>query len=133
MRTLLGVVVGLVSGYIVVIVFELTNSILFLQQGAINPMDMSPEQMAELVANMPAASFGVLVLGWFAGAFVGSWVAGRVARTGKRTAGYLVAALLLLATAINFVSFTHPLWVMIAGPILVLLGGFYGSKAGAKV
>lgn len=110
----------------------MANSFLFLPKGAINAMDMSPEQMAELVANMPTAAFGVLVLGWFTGAFVGSWVAGRVARNGKPTTGYIVVSFLLVATVINFVSFAHPLWVMIADPILVLAGGFFGSKAGAK-
>ena len=65
------------------------------------------------------------VIGWFLGAIAGSWVAVRV--SGERWAGWAIAACVLAATILNLVLITHPLWMIVAGVIAPLLGGWVGQ------
>ncbi len=65
------------------------------------------------------------VIAWFLGGVTGSWVAMRI--SGERWTGWAIAALVLAATAFNFALITHPLWMMIAGALAPLLGGWVGQ------
>lgn len=127
MRKLIGVIAGIITGYVVVVAVEFANSLMFVPQG-IDPTN--EEQMLNVVAGFPAAAFLILLLGWFLGALVGAWVAGRVGRS--RLSGYIVAIFFLLATVSNFFFLPHPLWVMGTGVVLTLLGGFVGARAGKQ-
>ena len=66
------------------------------------------------------------VIGWFLGAIAGSWVAVRV--SGERWTGWAIAACVLAATVLNLVLITHPLWMIIAGVLAPLLGGWVGDR-----
>jgi hypothetical protein len=65
------------------------------------------------------------VIGWFLGAMAGAWVADRI--SGERWTGWAIVALVIAATVLNFAMITHPLWMMIAGPIAAILGGWIGQ------
>jgi hypothetical protein len=61
----------------------------------------------------------VVVVGWALAAFVGAWVAARIAR--HRRAAALVIGLLVLAGVIaNIAMIPHPLWMTVAGLALPL-------------
>ena len=62
------------------------------------------------------------VIGWFLGALAGSWVAARI--SGERLTGWAIAALVLAAAILNFALITHPLWMMAAGVVAPILGGW---------
>ena len=65
------------------------------------------------------------VIGWFLGAAAGAWVAVRV--SGLRWPGWAIAACVLAATILNLALITHPIWVIVAGVIAPLLGGWLGQ------
>jgi hypothetical protein len=70
------------------------------------------------------------VIGWFLGALIGAWLAVRISR--KAWTGWAIAALVLAATIFNFVLIKHPTWVLIAGAIAPLLGGWIGRGLGSR-
>ena len=65
------------------------------------------------------------VIGWFLGAIAGTWVAVRV--SGERWPGWAIAACVLAATILNLALITHPVWVIVAGVLAPLLGGWVGQ------
>jgi hypothetical protein len=66
------------------------------------------------------------VIGWFLGAVAGSWVAVRV--SGERWLSWAVAVCVLAATILNLALITHPTWVIVAGIIAPVLGGWLGQR-----
>jgi hypothetical protein len=65
------------------------------------------------------------VIGYFLGAAAGAWVAVRV--SGVRWPGWAIALCVLAATILNLALITHPIWVIVAGVIAPLLGGWLGQ------
>jgi hypothetical protein len=76
--------------------------------------------------SLPVANLIWPVIGWFLGALAGSWVAVRI--SGHRWTGWAIVALVLAATIFNFALITHPLWMMIAGVLAPILGGWVGQS-----
>ncbi len=75
--------------------------------------------------SLPAENLIWPVSGWFLGALSGAWVAVRI--SGERWTGWAIVVLVIAATVLNFAMITHPLWMMIAGPIASVLGGWIGQ------
>lgn len=75
--------------------------------------------------SLPVENLMGPVVGWFLGAMAGSWVAVRI--SGERWTGWAIVVLVLAATVLNFALITHPLWMMIAGPVAAILGGWIGE------
>ena len=75
--------------------------------------------------SMPFENLIWPVIAWFLGALAGSWVAIRI--SGERWTGWTIAAFVLAATIFNFALITHPLWMMIAGVVAPILGGWIGQ------
>lgn len=86
--------------------------------------------MSAYVASLPAAAFAQLVAGWFLGALLGVGVTR--ALTPVAFAPAAIAAMQVFGVCSNFFAFSHPLWVMIAGPILSLAGSAIGWFVGRR-
>ena len=75
--------------------------------------------------SLPVANLIWPVIGWFLGALSGAWVAVRI--SGERWTGWTIVILVIAAGLLNFALITHPLWMMVAGPLAALLGGWLGQ------
>jgi len=65
-------------------------------------------------------------IGWFLGALAGSWVAMRA--SGERWPAWVVAGCVLAATIFNLVLIRHPMWMIVAGVLAPLVGGWLGQQ-----
>jgi hypothetical protein len=130
LRTVLSVIAGIVVAFAVV----LASDALFhaLAPSAPPPADTSNrEAMRAYVASQPVGVLIAVLAGWALAAFAGSALAAHLARRGERP-GWIVTALFLLATAANFLMVPHPMWMVVAGVVLILAAGWAGSRAGAR-
>lgn len=120
LRSVLGVVAGIIAGSIIVFVVESLGHGLFPTPIAIDKTD--PEQMKRLVAVTPLGAKLFVVFGWFAGAFGGGIAALIVARRWAPVA-WVVAASFLGLSAMNFVAIPHPLWMQASAVVVCALAG----------
>jgi hypothetical protein len=91
------------------------------------PAGLDPSRVADAVAIaavMPPAAFGVVVVGWVLGAFVGSLLAVRLARGAGLLLAGGIAALVLAGIHSVLGTLPHPAWcgwVAVPGTVLAAL------------
>ena len=134
-RSILGVVVGLVVGMLVVGLVEALGMQVVPPPVGMNPSD--PASIAAAMTSMPVSAFLFLLAAWWLGAGVGSFTAGRIAKSGQRGPGLAVGAVLLAATLYNLWTIPHPVWVAVSGVLGIILVTWFASTpravpAGAK-
>ena len=126
MRNVLATIVGFIVAGITVHIFEslLGHNLFPLPEGA-DPTDM--EWIKNNMESIPTGSKIFVVMGHFMGIVVGMFVAGLISKTSLVPA-YIVAGIIILATA--FVTFGLPkeTWFVIAEVVAVITGFFIGKK-----
>jgi hypothetical protein len=116
-RTILGILAGLVVAWLAMTICEFASLSLHRPPAGLDLRD--PQALAAHIAAAPLSAMLVVVVGWALAAFVGAWVAARIAR--HRRAAALVIGLLVLAGVIaNIAMIPHPLWMTVAGLALPL-------------
>jgi hypothetical protein len=91
------------------------------------PAGLDPSRVADAVAiavAMPPAAFGVVVIGWVLGAFIGSLLAVRLARGAGLLMAAGIAALVLSGIYSVLTTLPHPAWcgwVAVPGTLLAAL------------
>jgi hypothetical protein len=113
-----GLAAGLAVAIFTIMFVEFIGNQLF-------PPPRGYDMSAGSALSLPVENLMGPVVGWFLGALAGSWVAVRI--SGERWTGWAIAVLVIAATVLNFAMITHPLWMMIAGPLAAILGGWIGE------
>lgn len=127
LKLILGVVVGVVVTMALVVAGEFALHAVFPM-----PMpDMTDKAALQtLMADAPMGAKVGLVVVYFIAAFGGAFVAAKVAA--RRMAGWISAGIMAALTVANFFMLPHPVWVVAASLALIVAGGWFGAKAGAK-
>jgi hypothetical protein len=114
-RWLLGVALGGVAAFVLVVAVELFSAVVHPF-----PSDFSgsEEAMCEHVANYPAWVLAVIVPMWSAVAWSATWVAGRI---GGLVAAVTIGVLLLAALALNLSMLPYPMWFKLVQPLMVMV------------
>jgi hypothetical protein len=60
--------------------------------------------------------------GWLIGTSVGAYVASRWSRTSSVVPGVIIGCFILFGALVSFLAFPHPLWMMLAGIAMPLVG-----------
>lgn len=124
-RTLLGIVLGMLAMWLTTFSVEFASHALYPPPPGLDPRD--PKAMEVILATSPKASLALLVLAWALGAFVGGWVAGRIARH-PRIAATCVALLVIFGVVGMIVMFPgHPRWVSTLGLLLPIPAALLGA------
>ena len=87
--------------------------------------------MRTYVSRQSPGTLIAIVAGWGLAAFAGSALAARLAGRGTWP-GWTVTGLFLLATAANFLMIPHPGWMILLAVVLILVGGWLGTRLFAK-
>src|SRR5205085_10744718 len=90
----------------------------------------NPESIARAMHNVPAAALIVVVIGWTAGALLGSWLAARIARS--VWPAVIVGALVVCGAVADMLTIPHPLWMWISSLVLVALVTLAGAGLGSR-
>jgi hypothetical protein len=128
MKIVIGVVTGAVVAFLCIYGIEIVGHTVYPLPAAIDLGD--PAQVERLMATMPAGAFAFVLVGWFAGALAGAWVADAIAKRGL--AGWIVALLVIAGGVATMIVIPHPLWMWAAGIGLPLVAAWLAQKL-AKV
>jgi hypothetical protein len=129
-RTILGMVVGLVTMWLTVTALEFLGLAMFPPPAGLNPQN--PEHLQMIIAASPLGALVMLVLAWAAGAFVGGWIAARIARHTRAAA--VAVALFVMAGVAGMVVLVpdHPRWVSTLGFLLPIPVALIAAKLAGR-
>jgi hypothetical protein len=115
LRSILAVVVGiLVMGITVAAVQWLGHSIFPLP-----PVDINDRAaMDAAIAAMPAMALGFVLIAYAFGTFLGAYTASTISLAHKRGVALTLAVVMLALIVLNFMSFTHPVWMVAIGVLI---------------
>ena len=122
-RKLGGVAAGLVIAMALIMLIETLGH-------QLSPPPAGYDMNAGSARALPVGNLLFPVLGWFVGTLAGASAALRISRT--RWTGWAVTAFVLLGAIANFAMITHPLWVMAAGIVAVVLAGWLAQRLGGR-
>lgn len=125
-RTLLGVLAGLATMFVVIMLVELLGAQVFPPPDGVDMRD--PQVLASAMAQMPLGALAMVVLAWVLGAFAGGWVAARVSVAHPRAAAAIVALAVVAGVVLMVLSFPHPLWMTVLGLVLPVPAALAGAR-----
>lgn len=125
-RTLLGVLAGLATMFVVIMLVELLGAQVFPPPDGVDMRD--PQVLASAMAQMPLGALAMVVVAWVLGAFAGGWVAARVSVAHPRAAAAIVALAVVAGVVLMVLSFPHPLWMTVLGLVLPVPAALAGAR-----
>lgn len=128
-RSIVGVLIGIVLAVFVVSAVEYLAYVLFPPPAGLDPRNA--EDMPQILAQMPVAAFLIVGLAWALAVFVGGWGAARIARRAPDTHIAIIAAVVLVGAIWNMLRLPHPAWFWVVAIVLILLGAL-GARRMAR-
>jgi hypothetical protein len=126
-RFLLAVLAGALASMVIVMSLELLGMVLFPLPEGINPFNEEQIRTALEEGKIPTGALVFVVTAWVCGAFAGSWLAARLALTGKMFAGWCIGTLIFLCSLMMLFELPHPLMMAIAALLLVPVASWWGT------
>ena len=93
-RWLLGVLLGLVAMFVVIMGVEYLGHALYPPPPGLNPLDTA--DLGAIMAQQPVAALSFIVAAWVLGTLAGGWIAARVSRRWPRSAAIVIALVVML-------------------------------------
>jgi hypothetical protein len=124
MRTVLGVLAGIVVAVLCVYLMEVVGHSVFPAPPDIDPYN--PAHAERLMAALPAGAFAFVLAGWVLGPLAGAWVANRIAR--QSLAGWIVAAFVICGGVYTMTTIPHPIWMWAAGIVLPIVAAWLAQR-----
>ncbi len=126
LRSLLGVIAGVVVMWLVVAGIEFASHLVYPPPAGLDPMQ--PADLEKILAASPAAALAMVVAAWTLGAFAGGWVAARIAHH-PRIAAVLVA-LGVMAGVAGMIAMMphHPAWMSALGLLLPIPAALVAAR-----
>lgn len=125
-RTLLAIVLGVLAGFLVVMLVQMLSMAMYPLPADVNPAD--PATMGDLFSRMPAGAIALVLVSHGLGAFAGGWVSAWRAPMRPILHGLVVGAIVLAAGVMNLRALPHPAWFVVADLALYLPCAFVGAK-----
>ena len=127
LRSILAVVVGLMAGFLIVVVGDMMSS-LFVTGAFAGDESKDAAAMRAYVESLPFAAFIVMLIGHTVGALVAGLLAAWIAGRARFMHSGLVGILFLVAGALNLwlIPF-HPLWFVVADVIVYVPAALIGA------
>lgn len=130
MRVVWAVVAGFLIAALISYAVEFINAQFWFPKDA-NWFSM--EDVKRVIPTLPPIAALPNIIGGIVGLYLGTRTAGRIARDGSPVPGYIVTGVYYIQGVIPQFYVEEPLWAIAVGSVVVLLVGYLGSKAGAKV
>ncbi|TDI72424.1 MAG: hypothetical protein E2O85_00525 [Bacteroidetes bacterium] len=128
MRRVLGVIAGLVTGFILVSLLEMLGHLIFPPPDGIEMMNR--EEIARVMDEIPLGGLISVAIAWFFGTLGAAFVATRVGQDSTMTSAYIIGGIEIGFGIFNFVVIPHPLWLIWTGLAAFVAGAYYGGKMG---
>jgi len=129
MRLVLGVIVGVVSGFVVIYAVEQVGHQIWPVATKLDLKDKAAA--AAFLAGMPVGGLLSVLAAWILGAYTGS-VVGLLAADRRRIAGVIPAAVIFAATVLVLFMLPHPLWMAVGGLGGIVAAGWLADRLFAR-
>lgn len=126
MRFFLAVLGGILTAIIVIYITETFSHVFYPMPRDINMEN--PESVRQMIQNLPAGAFIIIIIGWALGAFAGGAVSTLIINNCRPLAALTIGALLVLGGIINLMMFPHPIWMWIFGLAVNIPFAYLGFK-----
>jgi hypothetical protein len=130
-RSVLGILAGIVAGVVVVLLIEIPAWILHPVPPEIDLSDA--EALKAHATNAPFAAQLCVAIAWVAGPLIGSFVAAAIARWASFGHGMTITAVFLAFVVMSVRTFPHPGWMVLVGVIGPLAAGWIGSSLAERL
>jgi len=91
-----------------------------------------PAVRESIMIKAPVGALLIVLASYFVGTLVGAWVAARLSADAPLRQGYLIGALLVVASVMNLRAIPHPLWFIVANIAVVIVAAYVGARLGVK-
>ena len=129
LRSVLGVIIGIISGFVVIYALEHVGQLIWPVATELDLKDKAAA--AAFLAGMPIGGLLTVVIAWILGAYTGSMVA-LLMSDRRRIAGIIPAALIFAATVLVLFRLPHPLWMAVAGLGGIIAAGWLADRLFAR-
>jgi hypothetical protein len=126
-RTILGILAGMVAAWVVIMACQFGSAALYPPPPGLDLRQ--PDQLAAFIADAPATAMALVVASWVLGAFIGGWVAARIARAHPTFAALAIGLLVVVGVVANTAMIPHPLWMTVLGLVLPLPAAWLASRS----
>lgn len=123
-RSLLGVLAGLVLAMAVIFAVQSVGHAFFPPPPGLDPRDREAFEAA--VAAMPVMALIVVLIAYAIGTFAGAWLAATI--VGSPFIAFLVGGVLTLAGMSNVLAVPHPTWFIVCAVLVFLPSAWLGSR-----
>jgi uncharacterized protein YacL len=130
-RSILGVVAGMIVGGIVVGIVEIPGYFIHPPPPGLTMSDTAAASAH--FARAPLAALLLVALAWTLGPFVGAWLAGVIVRRAFVVHGLVIGAIFALLDISNLFAFPHPLWLAIVGIVAPFVAGWAGATVASRM
>ena len=127
LRKILGVIAGLASSVVVVLLVQTVGHVLFPPPADINLSD--PDVLAVSMDRIPVGSKLFVILAWFLGPLLGGILGGRLAKA--RWVSWILGGLTALGLVANAYAIAHPAWMLLVGALAIVTAAFLADRLGA--
>jgi hypothetical protein len=118
LRRVLAIAAGVVAAMAIIFVVEAAGRALFPLPSGMSFEDA--ESVRGQMESIPIGAFVSVLVAWMAGAFGGSYVAGRLLGRGGAAWAYVAGGVVLVGAALTTMRIPHPLWFVLATPLLII-------------
>ena len=129
-RSLAAVVIGAIIAFGLIMAVQLVSTRLYPMPAGLDPGNS--EAMSRYIATLPVGGFLIVLLGYALGGLGGGFVAAKLAPKARFTHAGVIAILLIAASVLNLMSFSHPVWFWVANLAVVLVFPRIGALAAAR-
>lgn len=124
-KNIIAVVAGIVAGIACVFVVESIGHMIYPPPADIDLTNK--EDMQRLMSVMPVGAKISVTLAWLLGSFAAAATTLKLSE-GNKKASWIPVGFLLFAGIATMFSFPHPAWMIAAGIVLPLVGGWLAQK-----
>lgn len=126
LRTVLGVLAGLVVAMLLIFGLEFIGMAMFPPPPGM--VLQNETDLARLVAESSTGKKAWVVFGWAFASFAGGWLAAWIGHHHRRIAALAVAVFIVAGTLMNAMVIPHPVWMNVLGVLLPVPMALLGAK-----
>jgi hypothetical protein len=126
LRSASAILMGFITGFVIIVGCEYANSRLFPLPQNIDPEDAAAMNAA--MSAMPAKAMILVLVGWAIGTIGASFMAARFAGEFKSLHGLLMGLIFLGGAIMTMRQIHHPLWFWIVGIVIFFPAAMIGTS-----
>ncbi|MCH8276694.1 MAG: hypothetical protein IIA50_04030 [Bacteroidetes bacterium] len=126
MKKLFSLLMGLVAGVIVIILIQLISHLVFTMPEGLEVTHYG--QWGRYLDQMPKSAIAAILLGWFGGAYVASYIATRSSKDISLLSAAMEGLLFTGGGVMILSAASYPAWMWIVGIASIVLGSLLGGQ-----